>query len=252
MDGMLSERQSKLLDFIIKEFVKTAKPVASELIAKKGDFDVSPATIRNDMFELEKMGYLDQLHTSGGRVPTDKAYRQFVDKLKERELEPLSDEKRKIKSVINSTENPYELNKRIARTLSGLCDAAVIAKILDSSTSDSDFYKIGLSSLFEFPEFRELDRIFEVANLFDKFESIFAQIERHLLSRFDNEFQVLIGEENPLESIQNESMILAKYYLPGDLRGSLTIIGPMRMDYEKNISLVKYTTDELNKLSERL
>src|SRR3990167_5389590 len=66
---MLSDRQQKLLNFIIKEFVKTAKPVASELIANKGDFDVSPATIRSEMYELEKSGYLEQLHTSGGRVP---------------------------------------------------------------------------------------------------------------------------------------------------------------------------------------
>ena len=245
MDSILTERQSKLLDFIIKEFVKTAKPVASDLIANKGNFDLSPATIRNEMYELEKAGYLEQLHTSGGRVPTDKAYRQFVNKLIEKEESgPLSDEKRKIKTVINSTEDPRELNKRIARTLSGLCDAAVIAKILN----DNDFYKIGLSSLFEFPEFREMDRLFEVASLFDRFESIFDKMERDFFGQLDDEFRVFIGNENPLDYIRDESMILAKYYLPDDLRGSLTIIGPTRMDYEKNLALVKFTTEELNKL----
>lgn len=244
---MLNDRQEKLLDFIIKEFVKTAKPLASDLIANKGDLDVSPATIRNEMYELEKAGYLEQLHTSGGRVPTDKAYRQFVNKLMEKEeLEPLSDEKRKIKSVINSTDNPRELNKRIARTLSDLCDVAVITKIFNYN---NDFYKIGLSSLFEFPEFREMDRMLEVADLFDRFESIFDKIERQFFSQLNDEFQIFIGSENPLDHIQDESMILAKYYLPNDLRGSLTIIGPTRMDYERNLALVKYTVDQLNRLN---
>ncbi len=244
---MLTERQSNLLDFIIKEFVKTAKPVGSELVAKKAGFDLSSATIRNEMYELERLGYLDQLHTSGGRVPTDKAYRQFVDKLiVKEELEPLSDEKRRIRSVINSTDDPHELNKGVARALSDLCGAAVIAKILD----DSDFYKIGLSSLFEFPEFREMDKVFEIANLFDRFESVFNRIEGQFFEQLDDEFRIFIGNENPLKDMQ-ETMILAKYYLPGDLQGSMTIIGPMRMDYEKNISLVKYTTDELNKLAQK-
>jgi|SRR3989344_367323 len=242
---ILSDRQSKLLDFIIKEFVKTAKPVGSELTAKKAGFDISPATIRNEMFELERMGYLDQLHTSGGRVPTDKAYRQFVDKLiqKDEGPEPLSEEKRKIRSVISSAEDPRELNKGIARALADLCGAVVIAKIM----SDPDFYKIGLSSLFEFPEFREVNRVFEMVNLFDSFESVFDKIERQFFKQLDDEFQIFIGDENPFQV--RETTILAKYYLPGDLRGSLTIIGPTRMDYEKNISLVKYTTDELNKLA---
>ena len=216
------------------------------MVAKNAGFELSPATIRNEMLELESMGYLDQLHTSGGRVPTDKAYRQFVDKLMAKEeLEPLSEEKKKIKSVLNSTEDPRELNKDIARTLSDLCGAIVITKIFD----EADMYKIGLSSLFEFPEFREINREFEIANLFDRFESVFDKIERQFFSQLDNEFKIYIGDENPLENI-HETMIMAKYYLPEDLRGSLTMIGPMRMDYQKNISLVKYAADELNKLSE--
>ena len=102
--------------------------------------------------------------------------------------------------------------------------------------------------MFEFPEFREMDRVFEVVSLFDRFESIFNKIEKHFFDQFESEFRVFIGNENPLDYIHDESMILAKYYLPQDLRGSLTIIGPTRMDYEKNLALVKFTTEELNKL----
>lgn len=235
-----------MLNFIIKEYVKTAKPVGSALVAKKASFDLSPATLRGEMYELEKDGYLSQLHTSGGRVPTDKAYRYFVNNLiQDDDFEPALDEKKRIKVAVNSTEDPRRLNRNIAQTLSDLSDNVVITKILD----DSDFCKIGLASLFEFPEFREINRVFEMTNIFDRFESIFDKIERHFFSNFENELQLFIGNENPLGRIKGETMILAKYFLPDGLRGSLTMIGPMRMDYEKNISLVKYAAEELNKLS---
>src|SRR3989344_6639195 len=78
-----TDRQKKLLDFIIREHVKTAKPVGSFLIAKKAGFNLSSATLRNEMSELEKAGYLVQRHTSGGRIPTDKAYRYYVNSLLE-------------------------------------------------------------------------------------------------------------------------------------------------------------------------
>lgn len=243
----MTNRQLQLLDFIIKEYVKTAKPVGSALVAQKGRFDLSPATLRNEMYGLEEAGYLEQLHTSGGRVPTDKAYRYFVNKLmgEEGELKPKSEEKKKISSVIDSTDDPHELNKGVARVLSDLSDNVVITKIVD----DSDFFKTGLSSLFEFPEFKEMDRIFEMTNIFDRFESLFDKIERHFLGQLREEFSIFIGDENPLDQIRDETMIIARYHLPDDLMGSLTMIGPKRMDYEKNIALIKYTTEELNKIS---
>jgi len=242
---MITDRQEKLLNFIIKEYVKTAKPVGSALVAKKGDFDLGPASLRSEMYELEKAGYLSHLHTSGGRVPTDKAYRYFVNNLIQNDdFEPVADEKRKIKIAVNSTDDPRRLNQNIARTLSGLSDNIVITNILD----ESDFYKIGLASLVEFPEFKEMERIFEMANLFDRFELMFSRIEKYFFSQLENEFNILIGSENPLDHVKNETMILAKYDLPEGLRGSLTMIGPTRMDYERNIGLVRYVVNELNKI----
>ncbi len=245
IEHMISKRQEKLLDFMVREYVRTAKPIGSALIADKSHLHLSSATIRNEMFDLEQAGYLSQFHTSGGRVPTDKAYRYFVDKLvRGEELDPAVSEKNKIKSVIDSSDNPQELNKNVARVLSNLSDNIVITKVLD----DSDFYKVGLAGLFEFPEFKEMHRVFEVANLFDRFESVFNKIEEHFFGRLEDEFEILIGDENPLDYIRGETMILAKYSLPDGLRGSLTMIGPTRMNYEKNISLIKYLTQELNKI----
>ncbi len=247
--SMLTNRQEKLLNIIINNYIKTAEPVSSKLLVKSRFFDLSSATLRNEMHDLERGGYLMQLHTSGGRVPTDKAYRYFVDNLLEEELEPTETIKRKIKSSIDDASGDAGwLNRSIAKLLSDLSENVVITNISDSP----DFYKIGLASLFEFPEFREMEKMFEMANLFDRFDSIFSKIERHFFNDFEDNFNILIGEENPLDYIRGETMIISKYRLPNQQTGTLTLIGPTRMDYRKNIGLVKYTADKLNQLTKRI
>jgi transcriptional regulator of heat shock response len=78
---MLTERQEKLLDFLIREYITTAEPVSSMALKTISDLDISAATVRNDLQELAEAGYLTQPHTSAGRVPTQKAYRYFSDKI---------------------------------------------------------------------------------------------------------------------------------------------------------------------------
>jgi len=159
MDGQISKRQLGVLDFIIKEHVKTAKPVGSALIAKKAGFKLSPATLRNEMGELEKAGYLAQLHTSGGRVPTDKAYRYYVNSLLEtkKSLNLETGYKKKIKDALSETPpDPREINKVVARVLSNLSGSLVITGISTeflrglkhreetTPSQDQDFFKKGL------------------------------------------------------------------------------------------------------------
>ncbi|MBR5230100.1 MAG: heat-inducible transcription repressor HrcA, partial [Firmicutes bacterium] len=74
----LSERKLKILQAIISDYVRTAEPVGSRTLSKHPELDFSPATIRNEMADLEDMGYLTHPHTSAGRVPSDKAYRLYV------------------------------------------------------------------------------------------------------------------------------------------------------------------------------
>ena len=73
----LTERKLKILQAIISDYVKTAEPVGSRTLSKKYDLGISPATIRNEMADLEEMGYLTHPHTSAGRVPSDMAYRLY-------------------------------------------------------------------------------------------------------------------------------------------------------------------------------
>lgn len=247
MDGMhITERQRTILVFLVEKYIRTALPIGSAVLEKSHNFGVSAATIRNDFQELTEKRYLTQLHTSGGRVPTDKAYRFYVDNiLADSDLDVSGDAKRKIHLAIERGGNdPRELNKIIAKTLSGLSDNLIFANILESD----DCFKVGLSSLMEFPEFREFDRMFQLTSFFDRFETMFDRIEKEFFGETDSEVNVFIGRENPMEGIKDETVIMAKYSLPRRHIGSLTLVGPMRMDYEKNIGLVKFAADELNKI----
>ena len=252
---MPTGRQVKLIDFIIREHVKTAKPVGSVLIAKKAGFGLSSATIRHETGELEKAGYLAQLHTSGGRVPTDKAYRYYVNSLLEnqKKLDLKPGYKNKIKRAFDEMpSDPQEINKIVAKVLSGLSENLVITGI----SQDKDFFKKGLVGLFGLPEFKEFNEAFKLASFFEEFEGMFQFIEREFFNTLGAPrgvpVQIMIGKESPFKQIQHETVMCAKYGLPGNCVGSLTLVGPTRMDYEKNIALIKYVTEELNKIVRRI
>lgn len=78
---MLSERQKRILSAIVDDYIRSAEPVGSRTISKRSDIGFSPATIRNEMSDLEELGYLEQPHTSAGRIPSEKGYRYYVDHL---------------------------------------------------------------------------------------------------------------------------------------------------------------------------
>ncbi len=245
-------RQVQLLDFIIREHVKTAKPVGSSLIAKKASFDLSSATIRNEMGELEEAGYLAQRHTSGGRVPTDKAYRYYVNQLLSHPNQldvKLEDKKDIAKALTKAGTDSRDINKAIARVLSERSGCLVITGI----AQEAEFFKQGLVGLFRLPEFQEVDSLFQLTSFFEGFDLMFQIIEREFLRILGTpsgiSIQILIGHENPFQQIKGETIMCTKYLLPGDVIGSLTLIGPKRMDYEKNIALIRYTTDQLQKIN---
>lgn len=252
---MLSSRQEKLLNIIVDEYVKTAEPISSKALVSCGLFDLSSATIRNEMHDLESLGYLTQLHTSGGRIPTDHAYRLYVDNLlNEQNFEISRAHVSKIEEVFKNMDyDPRNINKSIAKLLSDISENVVITSIDEKD----DFYKTGLASLFEMPEFREIDKAFKLTSFFDEFDKIFDKIEREFFGEVigpssDNNLNIFIGRENPFPSIKDETVMCAKYDLPDNFRGSLTLIGPTRMNYRKNIGLVKYATDRLNKMARKI
>ena len=239
-----------MLDFIIREYVKTAKPIPSTLVYNKSKLKVSPATIRGEMNHLEENGYLEQRHTSGGRVPTDKAYRYYVNQLLSHpsQLEVNQEDKKDItKALSKAGTDSRAINKAIALVLSRQSGNLVITGV----AQEAEFFKQGLVSLFRHPEFQEVDSLFQLTSFFEGFDLMFQLIEREfmrILGAPDGiPIQILIGHENPFKQIKGETIMCTKYLLPNDVVGSLTLIGPKRMDYEKNIALIKYMTEQLAK-----
>lgn len=115
---MLTERQEKLLNFLVREYIATAEPVSSLGLKKVTDLDVCGATIRNDLQALTKQGYITQPHTSAGRIPTKKAYKYFADKIeseRERQLDDFI--VRQIKYAHQEMERQMEMMQEIMQTL---------------------------------------------------------------------------------------------------------------------------------------
>ncbi len=219
----LSERRKEILDSIIETYIRTADPVSSKFLEKKYDFGICPATIRIEMQKLTDDGFIFQPHTSSGRVPTDKGYRFYVDNLKPksgiRELSPIERE------MNDSFKFFQNLTKRIAELTSNLA--------LTYFPEEDVFFKEGWDSIFKEPEFEDAD-------LVPKFAEMVENMEREIEEFKKIDFpQVFIGRENQLPGAQEFSTIISKIHLPEGKEGTVVIFGPKRMDYNKNVEVVK-------------
>ena len=246
---LLTPRQRQLLSRVIEEYIQTAEPVSSKAIVSSGAFDVQSATIRNEMADLEDMGFLAQLHTSGGRVPTPLAYRLYVNDLVANEGVNITHNlRRRVDEALGEADlnDPEAINKTLARLIGQLSNNLVIANI----TEQEDAYKFGLSNLLAFPEFREMDRLVGLTEFFDQFESMCDRLHRQMYNGNDLGVKVIIGTENPFRQIQDEAVVVAKYRLPRGHQGSLTMVGPMRMDYRRNLGLMTYAAQIANRITD--
>lgn len=229
----MNTRQQKILSSVIEEYTNTAIPVSSEVLVKKYNLKVSSATIRNDMAELEKEGYLYQPHISSGRIPTDKGYRYFVEEImKDKEL--TKDEQKKLqKELLKLKAKNTRLERTVAKLLSGFSGALAIT----GATSKEEFYESGMTKLLEQPEFKNIDEICKLAEVLDVVDEKFEEIAKNLK---ENETKIFIGKENPIDEISSCSMMVTPYKLKSGEKGILALIGPKRMRYAKNKSLIEY------------
>ncbi len=356
----LDERKIKILKAVIKNYLETGEPVGSRTISKYTDLKLSSATIRNEMADLEEMGYIIQPHTSAGRIPTDKGYRLYVDdmmhtkeeelatreqqllkregdvaerekdtqsmaellgkkvdkveellqsvakvlardtnyatmvsaprvkgnKLKFIQLSSLEDNKILVVIVMGgnvirnkvitvserlSSENLLKLNILINTTLTGLTlqemnlsivskmenqageHAQLVKEVVDaivtaiSSEDNLKIYTSGATNIFKYPELSDSTKASEL---------IYALEEKQTLTDFVNvdnggegdskDIQVYIGSETPVESMKDCSVVTATYELQDGMRGTIGIIGPKRMDYEKVVEKLKTIQNQLD------
>ncbi len=110
---MTEDRRLEVLRAIVEDYVRTQEPVGSRALVERHDLGVSPATIRNDMAALEEEGLITQPHTSAGRVPTDKGYRLFVDRLSS--VKPLSSAERR--AIVTFLDGAVDLDDVVSRTV---------------------------------------------------------------------------------------------------------------------------------------
>ncbi|MFC1756415.1 hypothetical protein ACFLY1_00510 [Patescibacteria group bacterium] len=237
---MLNSRQQKIITSVIEEYTNTAVPISSDILAKKYIQDMSPATIRNDMIELEKKGYLHQPHISSGRIPTDKCYRYFVeDIMKDKELS--RSEQQKLQSELLKLKAQHNrMSRTTAKLLSSLSGNLAISSL------ERDFSEFGIRELLDKPEFKEIDEFCKVAEALDYIDENVDTILRELKA---GETKIFIGDENPVKEISNCSMVVAPYENKKGEKGILAIIGPKRMKYAKNKSLLNYVRKLLSSSS---
>ena len=222
----LTLRQEDILDSVVGEYIRLAQPISSKWLEEKFDFDVSPATIRNELQLLSEKGYLSQPHTSAGRVPTDKGYRFFVDGVSKKEKLQAS---KKWEDVFEKeVTDVLEFTSYAARALAS--ESSGLAAMYMESTSL--FFKEGWEELFQEPEFEEQDSIKSFTRFLNDFE-------RNAHGMFlEDGIQVFIGKENPFSKVTDFSIMIAECEFPGRGRGMVALLGPKRMAYSKNIHLL--------------
>lgn len=222
----LTVRQEDILDSLVSEYIRFAQPISSQYLEERYDFGVSPATIRNELQTLSEGGYLEQPHTSAGRVPTDKGYRFFVDGVSKKEK--LQGPKKWEEAFEKEETYALEFASYAARALAS--ESSGLAAMYMESTSL--FFKEGWEDMLQEPEFEEQDSIRSFTKFLNDFEKHAAAMS------WGDEVQVFIGKENPFSKVTDFSIMIAECDFPGRGRGKVALLGPKRMEYPKNIRLL--------------
>ena len=338
----LDDRKWKIFNAIIKTYLETGEPVGSRTISKYADLNLSSATIRNEMADLEEMGLIVQPHTSAGRIPSDKGYRMYVDYLmeqKDKEVKEMQDmmiqkqdrmeavlkqvvkvlanntnyatmisapqyHRTKLKfiqlSIINETqllavvvaegnivknkvlnfehglnnEMLLKLNILLNTALNGLAmeeinlglitklkeqagiHSDVVSKVLDTVAEtiqmddEMEIYTSGATNIFKYPELSDSSKASELINAFEEKKELASLVAESMAQTSDTGIQVYIGNEAPIQNMKDCSVVTATYELGSGIKGTIGIIGPKRMDYEKVVDSLKTLKTQLDNVFE--
>jgi len=225
---MTTDRRLEILRAIVDEYVETQEPVGSKAIADKRSLGISPATIRNEMAVLEEEGLITQPHTSAGRIPTDRGYRLFVDKLAT--VKPLSTaERRAIETFLEGASNLDDVVRRSAKLLADITKQVAVVKY--PKIGDSDGRQMAISGTAHLARSGE-DLGSTLSPILEALEEQVVLLR--LLSDAHSTVHVTIGSEQPDTSLQSTSLVTVGY----GSDASLGILGPTRMDYASSMAAV--------------
>ena len=341
----LDERKLKILQAIIRNYLETGEPVGSRTISKYTDLNLSSATIRNEMADLEELGYIVQPHTSAGRIPSDKGYRLYVDQMlaeKEEKLDHATQEVKEMHQMLLEKEDKIEsILKQMAKMLAvntnyatlvtapqvkgnkikflqlsrvdvgqllativvegnviknnmihvekslddetllklnillntnlnglpiedinlamitklkqqaGIYDG-IIAEVMDAvaavirENDDIEIYTSGANNIFKYPELSDNQRASELINTLEEKQMLTELVQDSMADENNTGIQVYIGNETPVQTMKDCSVVTATYELEEGVKGTIGIIGPRRMDYDKVISTLTTLKSQLD------
>lgn len=336
----MDERKTKILQAVIRNYLETGEPVGSRTISRYTDLNLSSATIRNEMADLEEMGYIVQPHTSAGRIPSDKGYRFYVDTMmeaKEREVvemkEMLVERQDKMETLLKQVakalaqntqyatmisapqthrnkvkfvqlsrvdeshllavivvegnviknnilavdqelndETMLKLNILLNTHLNGLSldeinlamisamkqqagihsdiVSGVIDAVADAIKADEDLeiYTSGTNNILRYPELADQEKASELIHTFEEKQQLNDLVLETLADEDNTGIQVYIGNETPVQSMKDCSVVTATYELGEGMKGTIGIIGPKRMDYDKVIGTLRTLQNQLDDL----
>ena len=337
----LDDRKRIILQAIIRNYLETGEPVGSRTISKYTDLNLSSATIRNEMADLEEMGYIIQPHTSAGRIPSDKGYRFYVDTMmatREQEVNEMKDMllerqdklenllKQVVKTLAQNTqyatmisapqvhrnkvkfiqlsrvdagqilagilvaegnviknnilavnqelddETLLKLNILLNTHLNGLSmeeinlgmiaamkqqagiHSEIVSEVIDAvadaikADEDLEIYTSGANNIFRYPELADQSKASELINAFEEKQQLGGLIQESLADEGSTGIQVYIGDETPVQGMKDCSVVTATYELGEGMKGTIGIIGPKRMDYDKVIGTLRTVQNQLDDL----
>ncbi|MBU0706355.1 hypothetical protein KJ657_02055 [Patescibacteria group bacterium] len=231
-------RRQKILEAIIESFIQHALPVGSKHLTESYDFQVSSATIRNEMAALEQEGYITQPHTSAGRVPTNRAYRLMVDQMtqQDRLMKQAQADMLKIRRQYYLKKAKEKLYDTVS-ILAAATDNISFATIPDKGR----FFYIGISNILRKPEFiLEPEKVSKVIEILENdLAGVLANLE------ITDEGAIYIGEENILPEFQSCSLLAIPYSHQG-FDGVMGVLGSTRMNYGYNMAALKSAVQLLN------
>ena len=244
----ITPRQTQILVAIIEQYAEVASPVGSVTLAKL--FEVSSATIRSEMAKLEELGLITQPHTSAGRIPTDKGYRFYVNRLTEENqggdeqiLLNASNSKDNLRGFRAISSRVSAQNDRADHAIRSAVDSLVeITGNLGLATIGDQLYMNGIYNLFSQPEFESGEAVQSVAQLLDNLEPWLREVAPN------EPLNVYIGSENPIGKSSGASLIISKFESPFSENSYIGVLGPTRQNYGKVVRLVQKTGEFLEEI----
>lgn len=232
----LTDRQRALLKAIIEEYIESAEPVGSEVIERKYDLGVSPATIRIEMGKLTEAGFLRQLHTSAGRTPTSLGFRVYIQELMNEKQLPVTAEVSIKEKLWQERYKKERLLKEAVKALADRCDMLGLA-----TDNEGQLYYAGAANILDWPEFYDIDVTRFVLSLFDENPRLKEIMGKAVGS---DPIHILFGEELGFEDLRPTGFVFTRYEIEPK-EGVIGVIGPARMNFALVLPYIKYVRDLL-------